>query len=91
MTTTMAGQLTVIVGSRRIPVTSIAEASAIFCAARDHFGLGGDYTPTPEIVDSSGTVIAHISYNGRIWPGDDLSWTPDTAPLYYPSWGKRPV
>jgi hypothetical protein len=89
MTTAMAAQLTVIVGSRRIPVASLAEASELFCAARDHFGLGGDQTPTPEIADASGTVIAHISYNGRVWPGDDLLWTPDTEPLYCPSWEKR--
>lgn len=68
------------VGSKLYQITSYEQASCMFCAARDKYGEGSTRTPTPVILDLAGSVIAHVSYNGRVWPGSD--WTPDATPLY---------
>ena len=68
------------VGGNAYHVTSFAQASQMFCIARDKTGEGASNTPSPLIVDDVGSVIAHIAYNGRVWPGD--AWTVDAVPLY---------
>lgn len=68
------------VGGRRYPVASFAQASQMFCIARDKNGEGASNTPSPLIVDDAGSVIAHVSYNGRVWPGAD--YATDATPLY---------
>jgi hypothetical protein len=68
------------VGGKTYQVASFAQASQMFCIARDKNGAGASNTPSPLIVDDAGSVIAHVSYNGRVWPGD--AWTVDAMPLY---------
>ncbi|WP_334401377.1 hypothetical protein [Bradyrhizobium sp. AZCC 2289] len=68
------------VGGNAYQVASFAQASQMFCVARDKSGEGASNTPSPLIVDDAGSVIAHVSYNGRVWPGD--AWTVDAMPLY---------
>jgi hypothetical protein len=68
------------VGARRYPIASFAQASQMFCAARDKAGEGASTVPSPLIVDDAGGVIGHVSYNGRVWPRE--AWTADAAPLY---------
>lgn len=68
------------VGPRRYQVASFEQASQMFCIARDKSGEGANKVPSPKIVDESGSVIAHVSYNGRVWAG--CEWTPDATPLY---------
>jgi hypothetical protein len=68
------------VGGKAYQVASYAQASQMFCIARDKNGEGASNTPSPLIVDDAGSVIAHISYNGRVWPG--VAWTVDAIPLY---------
>jgi hypothetical protein len=68
------------VGGNAYQVTSFAQASEMFCLAREKNGEGASNTPSPLIVDDAGSVIAHVSYNGRVWPGD--AWTVDAMPLY---------
>ena len=70
------------VGCRLYPVATFAQASRMFCTARDTFGKGAGETPSVLIVDGAGSVIGHVSYNGRVWSGAD--WTPNAAPLYQP-------
>lgn len=71
---------------KRYPVSSYAEASAIFCAARDKFGEGASETPLPQISNARGEVVARISYNGRVWAGAEyfagaeLLFCPAAAP-----------
>jgi hypothetical protein len=52
----------------------------MFCTARDKKGEGASQTPSPNIVDEAGAVIARVSFNGRVWPPGD--WTADAVPLY---------
>lgn len=73
--------LTMVICERRYPVASLAEASAMFVEARDKSGLGGSQTPTPMIYDAEGKLVAHVSYNGRVWAGDPRDWKPGTKPL----------
>lgn len=68
------------VGGKAYEVASLAQASQMFCIARDKNGQGASNTPSPLIVDDTGSIIAHVSYNGRVWPGD--AWTVDAIPLY---------
>jgi hypothetical protein len=70
------------VGCRLYPVATFAQASQMFCTARDTFGKGASETPSVLIVDGAGSVIGHVSYNGRVWSGAD--WTPNAMPLYQP-------
>lgn len=41
---------------------------------RDDSGEGASTWPTP-LVRKNGTVVARISYNGRVWPNKE--WTPE--------------
>jgi hypothetical protein len=68
------------VGHKRYEVGSLAEASAMYCRARDAWGRGGSQTPDALIVDAQGERFARISYNGRVWPPGE--WTPGMVPLY---------
>ena len=67
--------LAIVVGGRRYPVASYAEASAMFETTRDAVedlgpGAGGaSRTPTP-IIERDGQPIGYVSYNGRVWSGD---------------------
>jgi hypothetical protein len=77
---TLAKAMFLWVGGKTYEVASFAQASQMFCIARDKNGEGASKTPSPLIVDDTGSVIAHVSYNGRVWPGD--AWTVDAIPLY---------
>lgn len=59
------------IGTCRYQVASYEQASRMFCIARDKSGEGASNTPTPQIVDEDGKVVAYISYNGRVWPGSE--------------------
>jgi hypothetical protein len=74
----------VAIGEKRWPVQSLEEASALFVAARERWGEGASRTPTPMVLDADGTLIGHISYNGRVWAGDAGNWKPGTIPIHDP-------
>jgi hypothetical protein len=80
MASDLAATMFLQIGATRYQVASFAQASAMFCAARDRHGEGASKTPSPEIVTEAGTVIATVSFNGRVWPPG--AWTPTTAPIY---------
>lgn len=75
----MTATLTLTIGKRRYQVASIGEASRMFCAARDKAGLGSSKTPKPLIFNADGSLLGHISYNGRVWAGRD--YVPGATPL----------
>lgn len=79
------------VGDKRYQIADYKEASDKVSAARDAFereGHGSSDFASPTIVDSNGRIIAHVSWNGRVWPGrpgrpgDPGDWEPGTKPLY---------
>jgi hypothetical protein len=55
----------------RIPVRDSETASFLYTKYRDFYGLGASEMKRNcgNVYDSSGTVIARISYNGRAWNG----------------------
>ena len=67
-------------GRLRFQIASFEQASRMFCLARDKSGEGASRTPSLHIVDESGEVIAHLSYNGRVWAG--ASYKYGSLPLY---------
>ena len=67
-------------GRKRFQIASFEEASRMFCLAREKMGEGASRTPAPQIVDERGEVIAHVSYNGRVWAG--ASYVSGSLPLY---------
>lgn len=60
-------------------LASLEACQRAYSIARDLSGLGASRFGTGEVLEESGQVIAHISYNGRLWP--PLPWTPDMQPL----------
>lgn len=62
------------------PVSSLKEASEVYCAARDKSGLGATRWFEGVVVNDQGTKIARISYNGRVWPY--RPWREGMTPLY---------
>ena len=59
-----------------------AAASAFYCAKRDKSGKGASQFPPALLYTGSGCLVAHISYNGRIWPGSPKDWKPGDAPAF---------
>lgn len=67
--------------NRIVLVESLAAAAAVcqrFITAND---LGAGNWAGGEVYDAAGTLIANVSYNGRIWAGARDMWTPDTKEL----------
>ena len=80
MASPLPSPLFIELGWKRYEVASLADASQKFCRARDAYGRGGSETPEGRIVDERGTLVARISYNGRVWPPQ--AWTSGMVPLY---------
>jgi hypothetical protein len=78
---TVTATLTLKIGRRAYSVPSYADASRMFCAARDKSGLGASRVPTPLIYDANGQQVAYVSYNGRVWAGSPRDWQPGRTPL----------
>lgn len=56
----------------RIPVTTADQASALFAHYRDRYGIGASDMSAScgTIHTADGTIVAKVSYNGRIWTPD---------------------
>ena len=69
-----AGMPTFNLNGQIIPVRTIDTARALWIEYRDGMGLGASdmVRGCGNFYDESGTLIAYISYNGRMWTG-----TPD--------------
>jgi hypothetical protein len=69
------------IGNRYIKVRSLAEASEIYCSARDKSGLGMNDMPDG-VIWHGNVSTATISYNGKVWPLQISLSKPQ--PLYNP-------
>ena len=63
-------QLKVRIGRKAVTVTSLRQASDVWCAYRDALDLGSSDSPLVTVADASGKTVARISYNGRVWAPD---------------------
>ena len=57
-----------------LPVTDSEMASAAFQRYRDTYGFGASEMRKGcgDVRDATGSLVAHISYNGRAWDGEAL-------------------
>ena len=53
----------------KVRVSDAEEASKLWCAYRDRLGIGASAlkSNSGNLVDSTGKIVARVSYNGRIW------------------------
>lgn len=72
------------IGTRaRLACSSFAEASALYCCARDRSDEGVSTFPEGKIrALAGGRTTARVSYNGKVWPR--WPWQPDMVPLFDP-------
>ena len=73
------------IGRRAFPFTTCEDVSKAYRATIERLGIGGSKTPSCLIHDHRGEVVGHVSYNGRVWEGDQDSWFAGKRPLYDPS------
>lgn len=64
-----------------VEITTLNQASAIYRAFIEQNDLGGRDAGIA-LIKHQGKVVAHVSYNGRVWEGK--SWTPDSKPIFEP-------
>lgn len=79
------------VGRKRYQIQTYKQASDMWCRARDQHGGGASEIPGLNIVTEAGAVVAHVSYNGRVWAGPCGNWKPGAVPLYDNSSGLPPL
>jgi hypothetical protein len=72
------------IGNRLFPFTSFEDVSRAYRSTIERLGIGGSQTPPCHILDHRGIVVGNVSYNGRVWLGDERSWEPGQRPLYDP-------
>lgn len=79
---TPSAPLFVKVGRAKYPFQGAAHASQAYRDTIDRLDLGASQTPPCYIIDSSGTKVGHISYNGKVWAGAE--WQSGDEPVYNP-------
>ena len=63
----------------RLPIRSFAKASEVCKNFIEKFDLGSGNWTGGQIGNIKGEIIAHVSYNGRVWEGE--KWTPESREL----------
>lgn len=81
MPTTITAPLTIRIGRKAYAIADLAAASRMVSAARDRSGVGSSRFPAPLIYEGE-RQVAHVSYNGRVWAGLPMQWTPGDKPLF---------
>src|SRR5688572_7788758 len=74
---THAAALTLTIGRRSFPVANLADASARYQRFRG--SKLSSRVPDGFVTDASGTRVARVSYNGRVWAPDP--WQPGAEPI----------
>jgi len=78
---------TIQIGNSTFPFTGLAEASRAYSEAINATGAtcsGRTGPMAPRcLIKNNDTVVAHVSYNGKVWLGDD--WDESTPCLFDPS------
>lgn len=70
------------IGKSKIQVQSWEQVSKAYRSTIEKLGIGASQTPPCYVIDQSGSVVAHVSYNGKVWHGP--SWTSGSEPIYTP-------
>ncbi len=64
-----------------VTVTSFKEASDVCRDFIDNNDLGSGNWSGGEILDENNKIIAHVSYNGRVWEGRIGDWNGNTKQI----------
>lgn len=78
-------ELQAVINGKGFPVESWKQVSDAYRRTIEHLGLGASNTPECTIVTPQGQVVAHCSFNGKIWAGGCWHWTPGSVPIYDPT------
>ena len=70
-------------GNAEYRVESWRQVSEAYRATLDRLGFGARDAPPCQIFDRAGRIVAHVSYNGKVWSG--AGWDQYKTPLYVPS------
>ncbi len=65
--------------SKTVKVNSFKAASEACMSFIERNNLGGGNWAGGEIMDDTGKIIAHVSYNGRVWDGE--YWNTDAKEI----------
>jgi len=71
--------LTVSFKKKSVAVATLADASALFSAARDKSGQGNRTWRDGIVTNEAGETVARIVYNGRVFQNDKLVYCPHSA------------
>lgn len=55
---------------------TLADISAQYAALRDASGEGASTFPWPDVVDANGQTVGRLSYNGKVFNGDECIYSP---------------
>ena len=55
------------IGTKLIEVEDLMEAQQVYCEQRDESGEGATTFPPGQVFCDPRTLVARISYNGRVW------------------------
>lgn len=73
-------RLRLAIGMKSYRVASLDDASRRYCDVREARGEGASRLPPGMIYDGP-FLVAHVSYNGRVWAGHPRDWKADAKPL----------
>lgn len=72
-----------IINGKTFEATTFEQVSRAYRETIEMLGLGASETPRC-LITKGGKVIAHVTYNGRVWPGKPSDWSATLRPLYDP-------
>jgi len=67
--------------NKSVEVASFVEARNACVKFIDDNDLGGGNWSGGEIINNEGKIIAHVSYNGRVWEGKSMDWKSSTIEI----------
>ena len=67
--------------NKTVAVDSMEEASRASLEFINNNNLGSGNWAGGDVTDSVGAIVAHVSYNGRVWEGKRGSWTSATREI----------
>jgi Lar family restriction alleviation protein len=75
------GQTEAPASRQEVPVGSYRQASQIARAYIKEYDLGGGNWSGGQILDENGAEVADVSYNGRVWVGEDCVFKPQISDM----------
>lgn len=71
---TVRPEYVIVILGRRYPVSDMVHASRLVATIRDRTGAGASELGDAFPIFEDGKMIAHVSYNGKVWRGHPEDW-----------------